>query len=69
MELVPVVIQAVENIANPIPVPVLLLQRRVPVPVVIQVVEIIAWPIPMPDLLYPKVVPVRVDILAAVSTV
>ena len=47
MELVQVVIRVVENIANPIPVPVLLLQRMGLVRVAIRAVGIIVLPIPM----------------------
>ena len=69
MELVQVVTQAVENIANPIPVPALLLQRMELVRVVIQAVEIIAWLIPMLDLPYLKVDRVRAATRVVVSTV
>ena len=66
---VQVAILAVENIANPIPVPVLLLQRMDPVRVAIRAVGIIASPIPMPVSRSQKVVHVQVDTLAVVSTV
>ena len=66
---VQVAIRAVENIANPIPMPALLLQRMELVRVAIQAVEIIVSPIPMHVLRFQKVVPVRVVIQAVVSTV
>ena len=69
MEPVQVAILVVENIANPIPVPVLLLQRMELVRVAIRAVGIIVSPIPMPGLRFQKVDHVRADILVVGSTV